>query len=206
MFEVTQFLAQAAQRTVSVLSSITHPECQWFTEQTILRLERVLRSGKRVLIAGNGGSLCDAMHFAEELSGRFQRNRPALPVLALADPALLSCIGNDMGFEQVFARGVDAFGSPGDLFIALSTSGCSANIWQALAMAKGKGLETVALLGRDGGVARGMADLEWVVAAQESARIQEVHMTLLHFIAEALETLLFGQEPAQNSIEAMGSL
>ena len=152
------------------------------------------REGK-LLIAGNGGSLCDAIHFAEEMTGQFRMKRKALPAIALADPGHLTCVANDFGFESVFSRAVEALGHSNDLFIALSTSGNSQNLIAALHTAKQKGLATIAFLGKTGGRMKGMADLEWLVPGFPfSDRIQEAHMAAIHIIIEAVEAKLFSHE------------
>jgi D-sedoheptulose 7-phosphate isomerase len=154
-------------------------------------VESYLRDGK-LLIAGNGGSLCDAMHFAEELTGQFRTKRAALAAIALADPGHMSCVSNDMGFCEVFSRGVEALGRRGDLLIALSTSGNSENLVRALSVAKEKGLQTIAFLGKQGGKMKGMADLEWIVSGFPfSDRIQEAHMAAIHIVIEEVEKQLF---------------
>lgn len=150
------------------------------------------KKGNKLLIAGNGGSLCDAMHFAEELTGIFRHKRQALPAIALSCPGHLTCTANDIGYRDVFARGVEAFGKPGDIFIALTTSGNSANLIQAVSIAKSLGLSTISFLGKTGGVLKGMSDLEWIVAGfPYSDRIQEAHMTAIHIIIEMIEKELF---------------
>ncbi len=155
-------------------------------------IAQCFKGGGKVLIAGNGGSLCDAMHFAEELTGRFREDRRALPAIALSDPGYLTCTGNDFGFEHVFSRGVEAFGNPGDLFIALTTSGNSINLHRALIAAQEKGLKTIVFLGKTGGKMKGMADLEWIVRGfAYSDRVQEAHMTASHIIIEFVEKRLF---------------
>lgn len=145
------------------------------------------KSGGKVLICGNGGSMCDAMHFAEELTGRFRSDRPALPAIALADPSHLTCVGNDYGFEQVFSRAVEAYGRQGDVLIVLSTSGNSPNIVRAIEAAKERGLTTLALLGRDGGRCKGKAGHEVIFPGETSERIQELHMIVLHTIVAEVE-------------------
>lgn len=155
-------------------------------------LASCFKAGNKVLICGNGGSMCDAMHFAEELTGKFRNDRPALPAIALADPAHLTCVGNDFGFEQVFSRGVEAYGKRGDILIGLSTSGNSPNIVRALDAGKSGGLVTVALLGKDGGRCRGNADHEVVVPGGTSERIQELHMVILHELVAQVEKIMFG--------------
>lgn len=147
-----------------------------------------LRGGGKLLIAGNGGSAAEAGHFATELTGRYQRNRRALPALALsADGSLLTCVGNDFGFEQVFARQVAGLGRPGDLLIVLSSSGNSANLLAALAEARRTGLRSLALLGRGGGRARGFADCELIVPGDSGAAAQEAHLFLIHHFCERID-------------------
>jgi len=162
------------------------------------KMAAAFNNGKKILICGNGGSLCDAMHFAEEFTGRYQKDRRPLPVIALADPAHLTCVGNDFGFDEVFARGVEALGQPGDWFISLSTSGNSANILKAITKAKDLGLVTWSLLGKDGGPAKGMAQHEFIIPGKTSDRIQEVHMLILHVIIEGVERILFPENYREN--------
>jgi D-sedoheptulose 7-phosphate isomerase len=141
------------------------------------------RKGK-LLVAGNGGSASDAMHLAEELVARFEKNRRALAAIALCDPTVLTCAGNDFGFETVFSRQVEALGNAGDVLIVFSTSGNSANLVRAVEAAKRQGVLTVAFLGRDGGKLRGQCDVELIVPAQKSHRIQEGHKVLYHTLCE----------------------
>lgn len=150
---------------------------------------RCLRAGGKVLTCGNGGSAADAMHLAEELVGRFQQRRRALPAICLcADPAVLTCVGNDFGFEQIFARGVEAHGRPGDVLVAFSTSGNSANIAVALEKARALGVTSLLVTGRDGGKARALADHALIVPSQKTSRIQEIHMLILHQLLEVTDT------------------
>ena len=145
------------------------------------RLVQVLRSGNKILTAGNGGSAADALHLAEELMGRFKANRKALPAVALgADPTLLTCIGNDYGFDQLFARQVEGIGQSGDALVVFTTSGNSNNLILALQAAKMKGLVTIAVLGKGGGRTAGLADHEIIVPTDTTARAQEVHTLILH--------------------------
>ncbi|MDD3051379.1 MAG: D-sedoheptulose 7-phosphate isomerase [Candidatus Cloacimonetes bacterium] len=149
------------------------------------------KSGGKILICGNGGSLCDAMHFAEEFTGRFRKNRPALPAIALADSSHITCVANDFGFNDVFSRGVEAFGKSGDVLVVLSTSGNSENIRQAVIAAQSKGMKTISLLGKDGGITKGSCEIEFIIEGKTSDRIQEIHMTILHIVIEGVERLLF---------------
>lgn len=141
----------------------------------------------KVLIAGNGGSAADAMHFAEELVVRFQKNRRGLAAIALCDASILTCAGNDLGYEQVFARQIDAYGNEGDVFIAMTTSGNSVNILNAIDLARSRGLVTAGFLGKDGGQARGQTDIELIVPHSSTARVQEVHKVLYHTLCEWVE-------------------
>ena len=154
------------------------------------RIADTLASGGRVLTCGNGGSMCDAMHFAEELSGRYRQDRAAFAAQAMSDPAHMSCVANDFGFERVFARGVEAWGKPGDLLVVFSTSGSSPNIVAAARSARERRMTVVGLLGRDGGEVRALCDLSLVVPAQTSDRIQEVHEKTVHLLIEGVERLL----------------
>ncbi|MBK9714071.1 MAG: SIS domain-containing protein [Kouleothrix sp.] len=152
-------------------------------------------SGRLLLTCGNGGSATDAQHLAEELVARYRATRRALPAIALtADSSVLTCIANDFGFEQLFARQIEALARPGDLLLCFSTSGSSPNITAALRAARARGAGTIALLGKDGGAALALADLALVVASQDTARIQEAHLQVLHFICETIEVALTGEK------------
>jgi len=150
-------------------------------EASGLEIKRSLSSGGKLLSIGNGGSAADALHLAEELVGRFDKERPSLPAIALcADPTLLTCIGNDYGFEKLFSRQIEGLGRPGDVLVVFTTSGNSPNLIAALKTARDKGIKTIALLGKSGGAARGIADHEIIVPSEIGARIQEVHTFILH--------------------------
>lgn len=151
-------------------------------------IQRAIASGHKLLTAGNGGSAADALHLAEELVGRFDKDRISLPAIALcADASLLTCIANDFGFDQVFSRQVEGLGRPGDVLVIFSTSGNSANIVAALQAAKSRQLHTIAVLGKNGGAAKGLADHELIVPSDVTARIQEVHTFILHAWLTLLE-------------------
>lgn len=147
----------------------------------------VFRARGRVFACGNGGSMCDAMHFAEEFSGRFHLDREPYPAIALSDPAHLTCVANDFGFEQVFSRQVDALGHKGDVLLILSTSGNSPNILRAAEAAKARQMTVIGLLGHDGGRAKKLCDIALLAKGERSDRIQELHMVALHAIVEAVE-------------------
>ena len=151
-----------------------------------------LQSDNKLMSCGNGGSMCDAMHFAEEWTGRFRGNRAALPAIAFSDPSQLSCIANDFGYDEVFARSVEAYGQPGDVLVCMSTSGGSPNAIKAVEQAGRMGITTVALLGKGGGQMKDMVDLAIVVPlAETSDRIQEIHIKVLHIAIEAVERMMF---------------
>jgi D-sedoheptulose 7-phosphate isomerase len=171
---------------------LADPSCLAGVREFVRLAGATLRGGGTLLACGNGGSMCDAMHFAEEWTGRFRKDRAALPAIAFSDPSQLTCIANDFGFDEVFARSVEAYGRPGDLLVAITTSGGSPNILKALAKARAKGLSTVGLLGKGGGAARALCDVAIVVPlATTSDRIQEVHIKVLHIAIEAVERELF---------------
>jgi D-sedoheptulose 7-phosphate isomerase len=149
------------------------------------------KGGGNLFFCGNGGSHCDAMHAAEEFTGRFRKDRKAMGALALGDPAHLTCVANDFGFDQVFARQLEGLGRKGDMLIGISTSGNSKNIGNAFEVAKQKGIRTVALLGRDGGWMKDLADLTIIVPGKTSDRIQEMHIKILHNVIETCERELY---------------
>jgi len=167
------------------------------TKAVAEKLAKVLLAGGKSISCGNGGSMCDAMHFAEEFTGRFCKDRPALPSIALSDPSYLTCVGNDYGFEQVFARGVAAYGKKGDFLVAISTSGNSANVLAAVEEAHKRGIYCVGFLGRDGGKLLQACDEYFLIPASTSDRVQEVHMVILHIIIQEVERILYPQNYAE---------
>lgn len=161
-------------------------------------LIEALRAGRKVLLMGNGGSAADAQHAAAELVGRFRRNRRGLPALALTtDTSILTALGNDFGFDEVFKRQVEAFAVAGDVVVGLSTSGNSNNVCHGLTLANQLGCTTVGLLGRDGGNMGPVVEVNLTVPVQETARIQEGHALILHILCDLVEEALFPpEEPA----------
>ncbi|SON50293.1 D-sedoheptulose 7-phosphate isomerase [Vibrio tapetis] len=146
------------------------------------------KQGGKVLSCGNGGSHCDSMHFAEELTGRYRENRPGYPGIAISDPSHISCVSNDFGYDHVFSRYVEAVGSKGDVLFGLSTSGNSGNILKAIEAAKAKGMKSIALTGKDGGKMAGLADIEIRVPHFGYAdRIQEIHIKIIHIVIQLIE-------------------
>ena len=161
------------------------------TEKVAKVLAEVFNNGNKVLICGNGGSNCDALHFAEEFTGRFRGDRRALPAIAISESSHITCVGNDYGFDYVFSRGVEAYGKSGDMFIGISTSGNSGNVIKAVEAAKKIGVKTCVLLGKDGGKLKGMCDYEFIIPGKTSDRVQEIHMMILHIIIEGVERIMF---------------
>lgn len=147
-----------------------------------------LKAGRKLLICGNGGSAAEASHFATELTGRYFKDRRSLPAIALnADGSLVTCIGNDHGFDQVFARQIAGLAQPGDLVVVITSSGNSANILAALEAAKGAGAKSVALLGRQGGKARGLATVDLIVPGASGRTAQEAHLFLIHHFCDLID-------------------
>jgi D-sedoheptulose 7-phosphate isomerase len=155
-----------------------------------------INKGANIFTCGNGGSHCDAMHFAEELTGRYRKDRRPLGALALGDASHVTCVSNDYGFKYIFARQVEGLARSGDVLIGISTSGNSENVILAIEAAKKKGMKTVALLGKDGGLMKNMVDLPIIVPATTSDRIQEVHIKIIHIVIETLERHLFPENYA----------
>ena len=149
------------------------------------------KNNGRMFSCGNGGSMCDAMHFAEELTGRFRKERAPLAAMAINDPSHLTCVSNDYGYDVVFSRYVEAWGHKGDVLLAISTSGNSPNVLLAAEAAKKKGMKVIGLLGKDGGKLKNMVDVAIVVDSPVSDRIQEVHIKCIHIFIEGIERSLF---------------
>ncbi len=180
-----------AQQTLTAF--LSDPEqlakCSRFSEM----LTNTFKAGGKLFTCGNGGSHCDAMHFAEEFTGRYRKDRAPLGALALGDPSHVTCVSNDYGFNEIFSRQLVGLGRKGDILVGLSTSGNSENVIRAVQAAKEVGISTVALLGRDGGKLKSMVDLPIVIPAQTSDRIQEMHIKLIHTVIETVERQLFPQ-------------
>ena len=178
-------LNQAAQ----VLSDfIQHPDTTTKIQRASFIIASAIKSGGKVISCGNGGSHCDAMHFAEELTGRYRDDRRALPALCISDASHISCVGNDYGFESIFSRYIEALGNNGDVLLVLSTSGNSPNILRAVEAAKQKGMKVVALTGKDGGTLGPLADVELRVPhTGYSDRIQEIHIKIIHILILLIE-------------------
>jgi D-sedoheptulose 7-phosphate isomerase len=182
----------AVEQAIRAIEMLKEPQNLQFIEEAAEMIAVAFGKDKKLLIAGNGGSLCDAIHFAEEFTGQFRHKRKALPAIALSDSGHITCVGNDMGYDTIFSRSVEAFGQADDIFIALTTSGNSPNILSAVETAKEKGLKTIAFLGKTGGKLKGECDLElYIPGFPYSDRVQEVHMAAIHIIIERVEEKLF---------------
>ena len=154
-------------------------------------MSAALKNGNKIISCGNGGSMCDAMHFAEELSGRFRQNRKGLAAVSISDPSHISCVANDFGYDFVFSRYIEALGQSGDVLVGISTSGSSKNVILAVEAAKKKGMKTLVLTGKDGGKLAGLADLEIRAPYSEFAdRAQEIHIKIIHNFILGIESNL----------------
>ncbi|OFZ21098.1 MAG: phosphoheptose isomerase [Bdellovibrionales bacterium RIFOXYA1_FULL_36_14] len=154
-------------------------------------LVETIKGNGTIYSCGNGGSMCDAAHFAEELTGYFRKKRPPVRALAINDPSYMSCVSNDLGYEYIFSRFLEGFGKSGDTLIALSTSGNSPNVIHAAEVAKNNGIKIIGLLGKDGGKLKKLVDIPIIVPALTSDRIQEVHIKIIHILVEGIERSLY---------------
>lgn len=210
----TSLLAELVRKRISRNIEINQKlladsELQGALLQTGLQIVNSLRAGGKVLLFGNGGSAADAQHLAAEFTGRYLQERRALPALALnANSSSLTAIGNDYGFELVFARQLEALGHPGDVAIGITTSGASPNIVKALQVAKSKGIFTAALTGQSGGTVRNVADCTICIPSQETPRIQECHILAGHIICEIVERMFCNESESMladsDKAEAIG--
>jgi len=161
-------------------------------EKTASIMVEAIQDGRKIISCGNGGSMTDAMHFAEELSGVFREKRPALPAISISDPSHITCTANDYSFDEIFSRYVEALGQEGDVLLAISTSGNSMNVVRAVEAARGKGMKVVGLTGKTGGLLAGMVDSEIRVKGRKhSDRIQEIHIKILHILVLLIEGGVF---------------
>jgi D-sedoheptulose 7-phosphate isomerase len=151
-------------------------------------LVQAMKQGGKVISCGNGGSMCDAMHFAEELSGKFRKDRQALPAISISDASHISCVGNDYGYDFIFSRYIEALGQKGDVLLAISSSGNSKNVILAMEKAKAKGMKIIGLTGKDGGQMAGLCDVEIRAPHSEFAdRAQEIHIKVIHSLIHFVE-------------------
>ena len=170
---------------------IRNPENIATIAETAEMMRDVFEREGRIFSCGNGGSLCDAVHFAEECTGKFRSDRKPLPAIALGDAGHITCTANDFGFAEVFARPLLALGQPGDLLIVLSTSGNSENVVRAAVAAKSRGMQVFGLLGGDGGDLKQHCDICLIAPGDTADRIQEIHIKVLHILIEHVERLMF---------------
>tara|TARA_B100001287_G_scaffold274918_2_gene281298 strand:- start:295 stop:873 length:579 start_codon:yes stop_codon:yes gene_type:complete len=172
----------------AVLSSFNNIKNIEDIHSALMIMVEALRNGNKLISCGNGGSMNDAMHFAEELSGRFRNERKALAALSISDPAHISCVANDYGFEYVFSRFVEGVGCKGDVLLGISTSGNSLNVIKAVEASKQKGMKTVVLTGKNGGLLSNLADIEIRAPHSDFAdRAQEIHIKVIHALIEGIE-------------------
>ena len=178
-------LLQAQQLLEKFLADTAHI---YNIEKAAQLCAEAIRQGNKIISCGNGGSHCDAMHFAEELSGRYRDNRRALPAIAISDPSHISCVGNDYGYDYVFSRFIEGLGQEGDVLLGISTSGNSKNIIEAVKAARSKNMKVWLLLGKDGGKLKGQGDVEIIVPHFGYAdRIQEIHIKIIHIVIMCIE-------------------
>jgi len=184
---------RAHQEVIQVIESTLTPRISAAAEM----LTNALSAGKKLLLLGNGGSAADAQHFAAEIVGRFRLERRGLPAIALStDTSILTAIGNDYGFEAIFRRQVEALAVAGDVVIGISTSGSSKNVFSAMSLAHEMGCLTIALLGRDGGTIKDIVDLDLTIPSQDTPRVQEGHVTIIHILCDLIEKGLFPVQAA----------
>ena len=186
------FLAENFQYSANLVQKV------YSNEKFISQLSEIIdllvhtcRNKNIIYSCGNGGSMADAIHFAEEMSGRFQDNRPGLPAIAISDPGHISCVGNDYGYDQIFSRFLESVGKENDVLFGVSTSGKSKNVIEAVKKAKELNIKTVCLLGKEGGELKNLCDYSLVVPDQITHRIQEIHIQCIHNIIEGVEREIF---------------
>lgn len=160
-------------------------------EQAVQIFVDSFRNKGRVFSCGNGGSMCDSLHFAEELTGRYRKNRAPLPATGISEAGHMTCVANDFGFDFVFSRFIEAWGQQGDALLAISTSGNSNNVIKAVEVAKSRGMKVVGLLGKDGGKLKSMCDVAMVIDYPITDRIQEIHIKCIHIFIEGIERQIF---------------
>ena len=182
LYEAQEVLEEFISQTENIVS----------IEKAAALMVEAVQNGRKIISCGNGGSMTDAMHFAEELSGVFREKRPALPAISISDPSHITCTANDYSFDEIFSRYVEGVGQQGDVLLAISTSGNSMNIIKAAEAAREKGMKVIGLTGKSGGLLAGMADQEIRVKGRKhSDRIQEVHIKILHILVLLIEQNVF---------------
>lgn len=174
-----------------VLKSFNNDENHTKIANAIILMSEALSNGNKIISCGNGGSMCDAMHFAEELSGKFRNDRKGLAALSISDPSHITCVANDYGFDEIFSRYVEALGNKGDILLGISTSGNSGNVINAVEAARKQGIKTIVLTGKTGGALAEIADLEIRAPRSKFAdRAQEIHIKVIHTLIDGIERAL----------------
>ncbi len=193
---------QELQEAQSVLEKFISDESNIIAvERAAHLLAQAIEQDFKIISCGNGGSHCDAMHFAEELSGRYRENRKALPAMAISDPSHISCVSNDFGYDFVFSRFIEGLGKKGDVLFAISTSGNSSNIIKAVEASRAKDMFVILLLGKDGGKLAGLADVEIIVPHFGFAdRIQEIHIKIIHILILLIEKQVVSKVKKQKTL------
>lgn len=182
-------IADHFSAALDILQKFNISENHTKIENAGMSMVNSIKNGGKIISCGNGGSMCDAMHFAEELTGRYRDNRAALPAVSISDPSHISCVANDYGYEFVFSRYLEAMGQKGDVLLAISTSGNSKNVIKAIEVAKSKGMIVVGLTGKDGGEMAHLCDIEIRAPYSEYAdRAQEIHIKVIHCLIDFIET------------------
>lgn len=186
-------IADQFSEALRVLQKFNTPENFQLIDNAANLMVSAITSGGKIISCGNGGSMCDAMHFAEELTGRYRNDRKAIPAISISDPSHISCVSNDYGYEFVFSRYIEALGHKGDVLLAISTSGNSKNVLNAIEVAKSKGMFVVGLTGKDGGKMANVCDVEIRAPHSDYAdRAQEIHIKVIHCLIDAIERKVFG--------------
>jgi D-sedoheptulose 7-phosphate isomerase len=185
---IKEQIKQQFEEASEILNAFQTEENFIKIEKAVLIMSKALKNGNKIISCGNGGSMCDAMHFAEELSGRYRNNRRGLAAVSISDPSHITCVGNDYGFDYIFSRYLEAVGQAGDVLLGISTSGNSKNVILAVDKAKELGIKTIILTGKDGGKLADLADLEIRAPHSQFAdRAQEIHIKIIHNLILGIE-------------------
>jgi len=185
----TKQIADHFSEALEILQKFNNPSNHSLIKTAGETMVTSLKNGGKIISCGNGGSMCDAMHFAEELTGRYKNDRRAIPALSISDPSHMSCVGNDYGYDFVFSRYLEALGNQGDVLLAISTSGNSKNVLNAIQTAKEKGMTVIGLTGKTGGAMAELCDVEIRAPFSEYAdRAQEIHIKVIHSFIDFIET------------------
>lgn len=192
-YKMMQKIDTLLDQNIELINNLKNSEYVQLLDTVVDKIVSSLKSGGKILLAGNGGSAADAQHFAGEMVGRFMMERKSLPAISLCvDPSVITCIGNDYGYDEIFSRQLSGLGVEGDCFIAISTSGNSKNLIKAVNVANKKGIKTIGFLGKNGGEIAKLCDYALIVPSDVTPRIQEIHTMTVHIICEQLEKIMFG--------------